>query len=104
MNCKQGDLAIVVKSNYGNEGKIVRCVRIHDSETHDANGLKIINPSGMRWVIDPPIQTINNKGNKCNLFTFSDGWLRPLRDNEGEDETLTWAGKPSTVEVDHDHY
>jgi hypothetical protein len=28
MNCKPGDLAIIVKSLAGNEGKIVRCVRL----------------------------------------------------------------------------
>ena len=28
MNCKQGDIAIVVKSFAGHEGKIVRCIRL----------------------------------------------------------------------------
>lgn len=27
MNCKEGDLAMIVKSKAGNEGKIVRCIQ-----------------------------------------------------------------------------
>lgn len=26
--------------------------------------------------------------------------LRPIRDNDGEDETLTWAGKPETAAIE----
>ena len=40
LNCKQGDLAIVIRSHAGNEGKIVTCVRL----TTDV-------PHGMMWIV-----------------------------------------------------
>lgn len=35
MNCKQGDLAVIVRSRLGLEGVFVRCVRLHGSTTHE---------------------------------------------------------------------
>ena len=90
MNCKQGDLAVVVRSVCGNEGKIVRCLRY---------------VRGMELGID-------GCWHECDIWetdTVMPGWtgalgksiadsqLRPIRDQDGEDETLTWAGKPQEV-------
>ena len=84
MNCREGDLAVVVRSHAGNEGRIVRCVRLVMG-----NGALGYGP---RWVTEPPL--------------YSDlGWvvppldvcLRPIRDNDGEDESFSWAGKPQGV-------
>lgn len=30
---------------------------------------------------------------------YPDKWLRPIRDQDGEDETLTWAGKPQSIKT-----
>lgn len=85
MNCKQGDLAVIVRSAAGNEGKIVRCVRF------------IGYVPGFigedRWEIDLDLPTM--LGGTCRHVM--DGWMRPIRGGEGADETLSWAGKPEKV-------
>jgi hypothetical protein len=89
LNCKQGDLAVVVKSTAGNEGKIVRCVRMHDSETHDLDGWPTFS-SGPRWVIDRPLHGLAGRP----IYTCPDRFLRPLKDSDGEDEVLRLVGRP----------
>ena len=79
MNCKQGDLAVVAKLTNQNllphMGRIVRCVRISRRDDRC-------------WVTEPELQP---------GAAVYDGCLRPIRDSDGEDETLTWAGKPEAV-------
>ena len=93
MNCKQGDIAQLRKSYTGcNAGKVVTCVRLHDSLTHDADG----RPFGCgfehpRWVVDPPLPN----GLWGVIYTVADCNLRPLRDGEGEDEMLRLVGLPN---------
>ena len=38
---------------------------------------------------------ISTHGTLINIVP--DSFLRPIRDNPGDDETLTWAGKPEHV-------
>jgi hypothetical protein len=91
MNCKPGDLAVVVKSYAGNEGKIVRVLQLNKKQQlFGPNGLEY----GIVWEIDPPL--IGWGGVKLTKAMF-DYQLRPIRDNDGEDETLTWAGKPESI-------
>ena len=52
LNCKAGDLAIVVKSFTGNEGKIVRCIRLADDADKASFGCLLSKPV---WVIDKKI-------------------------------------------------
>ena len=84
MNCKQGDLAILVKSFAGNECKIFTCLEL-DLSTHDKCG----NPWAYtpRWKIDITINSI--LGNLID--SVADCNLRPLRDSDGEDEMLRIA-------------
>ena len=91
MNCKPGEMAIVVKArNRPNLlGRIVLCVRLHNSERFDADGVAFHLGSmtpGPRWLIDPPIE---------DLMTVADASLRPIRDQPGEDEILRIAGLPN---------
>lgn len=74
MNCKQGDLAIIVKSLAGNEGKIVRCVRFIGND--DAFMY------GDRWEIDVQLQA--SDGTYAN--SVSDSHMRPLRGDLLNDE------------------
>lgn len=105
MNCKQGDLAIVVQSLAGNEGKIVRCLEFVGTGRCDA-GTILVAPNGRAhadlWRTDATIHT--DTGSTTRLM--SDSLLRPIRDNDGTDETLTWAGKlkakPITVSTEHE--
>jgi len=89
MNCKQGDLAIVVRSDAGNAGKIVTCIRL-------LNGFRHIAPDGSVsndiWQIDRPLIGWGGEVS-CEI---SDMQLRPLRDpgDDATDETLTWLPVP----------
>lgn len=82
MNCKPGDLAVIVKSSAGNEGAIVKIVEFVG---------KVQGWGGYdRWRIDRKL-----KGDRGNLTDTARDWnLRPIRDNDGEDETLQWAPVP----------
>ena len=85
MNCRPGDLAIVVKSNAGNEGVLLDVIR----QAEIGSWLCIALTEGVGTIrrFMPGDQVI------C-----TDSCLRPLRDNDGQDETLTWAGLPNKQE------
>ena len=90
MNCKKGDLAIVVSSLAGNEGRIVRCLEfigmmfwLHGEELR----------RNATWRIDVELPPFDGKHNDM----IEDYKLRPLRDNDGEDEMLRIAGKPQDI-------
>lgn len=85
MRCKQGDLAIIVKSYAGNEGKIVRCVKfIGDRSKVYPDGLTRIEKNC--WEIDTHLNTIN-KGSLS--VEVGDNRLRPIRDSDKQDEMLS---------------
>ena len=91
MNCKPGDLAIKIKADPGDMipiGALVKCIRF--TSGFDAETLEKI----QGWDVE------FHGSNKCNRgfhwFAF-DEYLRPIRDTDGEDETLKWAGKPQEV-------
>jgi hypothetical protein len=87
MNCKPGDLAIYVSSRAGNEGRIVRCLRLASAQEVLSQGFG----GWHMWITDnQEIKTTN--GLTTNLA--SDMYLRPIRDQDGEDEMLRIAGKP----------
>ena len=74
MNCRPNDLAIVVDGlPKKNIGRIVRVLKL---ETYLGHPL---------WRVD---------GDKR---LFDDDCLRPIRDEPGADETLTWCDVPSEV-------
>jgi hypothetical protein len=81
MNCKPGDLAVLIKSEFKphNIGSVVKILRKAES----FNGYFCWETSpvfdGGTWVLDKN--------------------LRPIRDQDGQDETLTWAGLPNEKKV-----
>jgi hypothetical protein len=84
MNCKPGDLAIIVRSTCGNEGRIVRCIRL-------LGFLPSIAPDGKQirdwsWVVDRQIPDWS--GRMCR--DVHDGQLRPIRD-PGDDAVDEFA-------------
>lgn len=88
MNCKPGDLAVVVRSIAGNEGLVLTCLRLAtESEMRDGYYWRGLAPM---WVTDRVSR--NNIGGSDALMP--DALLRPIRDQPGEDETLTWAEVP----------
>lgn len=89
LNCKPGDLAVMVKSNAGNEGRVVRCIQFVG---------KVPGWVGdERWEIDQVLPGF--RGGKTN--TAQDSMLFPLRDpgDDARDETLEWLPVPSREEV-----
>ena len=82
LNCKQGDLAVIVRSASGNEGKIVRCLAL----VMDAWAWGY----GPRWITEPPV--IGNAFG--TIVPPLDACMRPLRDSDGEDEVLRLVGRP----------
>ena len=91
LNMKAGERGIIVKSTAGNEGKIVQVLRLATAEELDAE--VFVRTEGLVWIIDSVL--IGRFGGRINLCP--DQYLRPIRDSDGEDETLTWAGKPEQV-------
>lgn len=91
MRCKVGDLAVVVGSDC-NDGKIVRCQRVVQRGRILRVDGRIV--EGPVWIVEP--QLISWDGETVAPHV-PDSYLRPIRDNPGADETLTWAGKPERV-------
>ena len=91
MNCKEGDLAIVVKSHCNSEGLIVTCLRRATGGELDAAGFYYTEA----WVTDRFGPVVG--GGVSNYWT--DASLRPIRNDPGADETLSWCDVPSEATV-----
>lgn len=95
MNCKPGDLAVILWTrNYPeNIGALVRV--LHDSP----NGP--LPEYGHQWSVEPlqRVMTSIGKAGPGGEFSMPDRFLRPLRDNDGDDEMLRIAGKPEARPV-----
>lgn len=102
MNCKPGDLAVIVRGLHAeNIGAIVEVLRAAEMCEHvlPENGITYAQGHGFRWVIRSigrPLTHSNNWPNS-KFHVARDVALRPIRPNDGEDETLQWAGKPQEV-------
>ncbi len=84
MNCKQGDLAIIVKSNCGNEGKILTCVKFIGSH--------FLYPElSDLWETDIELNSyyLYDKSNAPKDRLIPDSQLRPLLGDLINDETTT---------------
>lgn len=79
MNCKEGDLAIIVGYHVRHDflGKVVRCIKL---DFHKRLQVHF-------WHVDVEFPE--------GFFGVADMHLRPIRDNDGKDETLQWAPVPS---------
>ena len=90
LNCKKGDLAIIVSSTCGNEGKIVRCLELlYMDRVTDTDGNTWRFANGPRWVwsIDRSI----NFGNALDIVQImysSDHRMRPLRGDITDEEIV----------------
>lgn len=91
MNCKPGDLAVIVRSTDGQAvGRFVECLQM-DGNHSEFGPIWRVRTEG-RGIV-----TIH--GTLAIVLHMPDAWLRPIRPDEGEDETLTWAGKPEGVKA-----
>lgn len=92
MNCKPGDLAIVIRSSRGvSVGKVVQCIRPLIGYVFQNLG------SADAWLTEPML-----KGGPYDQETpCPDAWLRPIRDpgDDATDETLLWLPAPKQTEA-----
>ena len=90
MNCKPGDLAVVVRSMAGNEGKIVRCLRLIPTVLRKPTG----DWQHVIWEVDQELRSWSGDSDRF----IADEQLRPIRDpgDDAQDETLSWLPVPST--------
>lgn len=90
MNCKPGDLALIVRSSSGNVGKIVVCIKMVGMYRWlQPDGNSFISPC---WLID---RNLRGWDGTTDAFV-PDVCLRPLRDpgDDAKDETLRWQDVP----------
>ena len=87
LNCRPGDLAVVVRSSAGNEGKVVTCVRLWPPGTDNTHV-----EDGPVWEIDRPLVGVLRSRVTGDVIgrVFSpympDKLLRPLRGDVAEDQ------------------
>lgn len=89
LNAQAGDLCVITKGKAA--GKIVLAVEYMgflETLTRE-HGIRHVH----WWKTDTPLRNMLGQ----DVKEIEDYKLRPLRDNDGEDETLTWAGKPSEI-------
>lgn len=84
MNCKPGDLAMVVRCSPGSEITLGHTCEIVEMEIHPIT-------KEIGWLVDPPCAN----GHDCIV----DAFLRPLRDPGADavDEMVQKLGKPEGV-------
>lgn len=86
LNCRPGDLAIVVRSVCGNEGMILRCIEMLPPGFDDLD-----EKYGPVWLVDRDVKGVMKDQEGNNLFTvyapyMPDSQMRPLRGDLTEDE------------------
>ena len=98
MNCKRGDVAVIVKSAAGNEGKVVTCLEFVGS---DVPGCKV--HANDFWRIDTPIRCMDSLGRPGTEFVpyARDYCLRPLRSSDKVDEMIIIAGLPKHIKKEN---
>lgn len=93
MNCKQGDLAVLIRSDAGNEGKFVTCLRL--ASAAEIGSYLFSRDRGPVWVTDIELKT------RLGFYAplVYDAYLRPIRPqpNDATDEMVALLGKPQEV-------
>lgn len=93
MNCRKGDLAVIVRSEAGNEGKVVTCIRLSAEDVWiDRSGRYY---RAATWVVDRKLVGADGISSR----RIEDALLLPIRDSDGTDEMLRIAGLPKRDEV-----
>lgn len=95
MNCKPGDLAITASRFYPEDnGMLVEVIEYAHAGDYTAPDGNVWSAGGDGWLIRSTGRDFQDEQGPSKFAVYSDSSLRPIRGNEGEDETLAWAGKP----------
>jgi hypothetical protein len=92
MNCKPGDLAVIV---YGpSSGKVVRCLRI-------IGRFRTVYPGRSEWTdwwwaIDRPLPAVDGSEVSCEC---NDSILRPIRDQDGDESFIRKVSVDDQINV-----
>ena len=100
MNCKPGDLAVVIGGAFSpqNIGAIVKVIKLLPNGGVLDGKAWFPTSSCPTWLVESCGKKLTWGHHKPSLRrAYSDRCLRPIRDQDGDDETLTWAGKPEGV-------
>ena len=91
MNCKQGDLAVIVRSTCGNEGVIVQCLELVTDHVlwHGKTPVK----HATCWRVDRTLP--HHFPGLIPTDVVPDDQLRPIRDSDCQDEILRLVGLPN---------
>lgn len=92
MNCKPGDLALVVCSDYPDTlGRICLVLKTHDVDKEGDWCWLCRFPSPVTWQEE---DTFRDEKGRSGMIP--DAWLRPIRDpgEDATDETLGWVPSP----------
>lgn len=104
MNCKQGDLAVVTKSENGNTGKVVRVLRASvgnsvaiGAEYAEVGQTWCRDKDSWLWVVESASGLRHANGDIDCTRPYPDFALRPIRDpgEDATDETLEWLPVPT---------
>jgi hypothetical protein len=92
VNCKPGDLAIVVRSEADNEGKIVRCIRFVGRFNEDSVNTDY-------WLVDAELKFVRRlSGQFAGTRPYApDSCLRPLRGLDEEEKTKVQEPQKETA-------
>lgn len=103
MNCKPGDLAVIVKTTgdaCGKHGEISRlCIGRIVRVTHLRRPTDPNCTASQVWNFEEPL-AINLGGETYHVSGCDDSVMLPIRDQPGEDEMLRIAGLPQELPVD----
>ena len=101
MRCKPGDLAVIINDDLNeNIGMVVNVICMTNKDDYGELFY------GEEWEVVAlryPIRCLSSDdGSVVSLndgepFAMFDKNLRPIRDQEGKDETLTWACRPKEM-------
>lgn len=108
LNCEVGDLAVIVSDHKQHPGTAgLLCDVLYQSPHGDfdlPDGVPTRSTcSGPAWVIKlhRPVQVLWRDGvmRPASYASCPDAKLRPIRDQPGEDESLSWADVPTKETV-----
>lgn len=93
MRCKVGDLAVIVRSSTELSAPNIGAVVSVEHRSHHSSGLPA-------WRVRTQGRLLHGSkygaGSAWEQKDVPDAWLRPLRPDAGEDETLSWCSVPRT--------